>query len=185
MRKIRAFIGVRVPRELSKKLRNFMKEEISGKFRRVKEVEEENIHITLKFLGEIDERDVDVIIQRLSEVRFRRFDVSVKGVGFFPAPPYSPRVVWVGGESKDILKLKREIDSALEKVGFQPDKNFVSHITLGRIKSRELPSEVEKIQKSHRYRDFGKFEVREFTLFESKLTPKGPIYTEIKKFELE
>jgi len=181
---MRVFIGIKVPDDISKELKRFLREEVSGHFKRMKEVEEENFHITLRFIGEVDEGKVEEIKARLEGIRFRRFYVTVKGVGFFPSPPSPPRVLWVGGESDEITDLKREIDKALASVGFPPEQNFVSHITLGRIKSVEPPEKARRISDKHKEKYFGEFEVKEFILFESKLTSSGPIYSIIKNFPL-
>ena len=63
----------------------------------VKWVEEENLHVTLLFLGEVDAREVLPLSAAVKAVcaRHAPFTLRVEGVGCFPNPR-RPRVVWAG-----------------------------------------------------------------------------------------
>src|SRR5437879_665910 len=63
----------------------------------MKWVEEENLHVTLLFLGEVDEREVPVVCKAVAEACAQRdvFTMSVETLGCFGSPR-RPRTVWVG-----------------------------------------------------------------------------------------
>ena len=86
-------------------------------------------------------------------------------------------------------KIVEEIIGALSKISF---KKFMIHVAeLGAFPSLRNPrviwagiKEVMKIFEQFSSEDFGKFYVTHFSLKNSQLTPRGPIYTNIKVFQL-
>jgi len=59
---------------------------------KMKFVETENLHITLRFLGEISESDVKVIKENIiDKLKCSPFNMTLKGVGAFPSTE-NPRV---------------------------------------------------------------------------------------------
>lgn len=148
----------------------------------------ENIHLTLKFLGNTE----DALISRLSETisslvkPLFPFEVEARGVGFYPAPEL-PRIFWCGfdPQSAEVLALLQQaIERDLGELGFAPnDRPFHPHLTLGRVKSRANP-DFASFAAKHENRSFGKSYVKDFVLYESILTPSGPVYQVIERFTL-
>ncbi len=152
----------------------------SLKKERVKFVERENIHITLKFLGDIDEAMVDKIAEIVEECKTQPFTIRLKNIGFFPNEHYV-RVIWIGVENGDsIIKMAKCIDSRLSKLGFKKEKSYVPHLTIARVKGRIDISKLE----SFRTHLFGEAEITEIKIKKSTLTPKGPIYEDIRVIQL-
>lgn len=174
---MRTFIGIDLPPHIKHKIANFKRENLK-KLRNIKEVEDNNLHITIKFLGEIEENKVQDIVKRMNEMNFMNFEIKVKGAGVFPNI-YNARIIWVGVESIEIFELKLKIDETLEELGFQRDHNFTPHITIARLKGRENPKVIEEIASKND--DFGNFKAEEIILFQSILTPQKAIYKEIAK----
>lgn len=155
---------------------------------RVRWTHPENIHLTLKFLGDTE----DALLSRLSDTisglvkPLFPFEVEARGVGFFPAPE-RPRIFWCGfdPQSAEVLALLQQaIERDLGELGFAPnDRPFYPHITLGRIKSRANP-DFTSFAERHKTLSFGKSYVKDFVLYESLLTPDGPIYQVIERFTL-
>ncbi len=102
---------------------------------RIKPVEYENIHLTMKFLGEIEDSNVEKIKQVLDEINIKPFEIMVKGLGAFPNPG-NPKVVWAGVRdgSAQIINLQKTMDEKLSALGFQKDNRFHPHYTIARIK---------------------------------------------------
>ncbi len=176
---MRLFIAVDVDDSIREKIKPLLSElsRING----VKAVEPENLHITLLFLGEVGESRVSQIEERLSEVKFEPFKISFEGVGAFPNVN-SPRVVWIGvRESGELTNLANDVYEKLKKLGFRRDKEFKAHLTIGRVK-RKNP-EVSDVIRKHSSESFGEMEVKSFSLKQSILTPKGPIYKDLRVFE--
>lgn len=155
---------------------------------KIKWVETQNIHITLKFLGETDESIVseikNVIENAVSGIE--KFEFKIDGAGIF-ASKKSPRVIWFGISKHPVLKkLYEAIDSGLENLGFERDKrNFSPHLTIGRIKYIKEIEILEDLIDEFRDETFQKVDVKEVILYESILRREGPIYKSIKTFQLK
>lgn len=158
-------MAIELPKHVKDQVEEF-KKWVRG---RVKFVEKENLHLTLRFLGEVDPNQV---IKALEDVEFEPFTVKLEGVGFFPNEKFV-RVVWigVGKGSEEIERLHEEVEKRLGK-----DERFVPHVTVARAKGR-----VEVLKKEF---SSDEFEVGSFSLFKSTLTPKGPIYEVIASFPI-
>ncbi|CAB49026.1 RNA 2',3'-cyclic phosphodiesterase [Pyrococcus abyssi] len=182
---MRAFIAIDVSEEVRDSLIK-AQEFIGTRDAKIKFVERENLHITLKFLGEIDEATAQEIKEILAEIakRHKKHEVRVKGIGVFPNPNYI-RVIWAGVENdEEIRKIAEEIDKALSKLGFKREEKFIPHVTIGRVKFvKDKLGLAEKLRELSN-EDFGTFRVEAIELKKSTLTPKGPIYETLARFEL-
>ena len=65
-----------------------------------------------------------------------------------------------------------------------PDKEFISHITLARVKSNDNLKKLKDLQLTLAEKSFGEFEADEFCLVKSELTPEGAKYSVVEKFSL-
>ena len=142
-----------------------------------KKVEGRNLHLTLKFLGEIS--GSDKIADSLDEIRFQKFTLTLKGLGAFPSQ-HNGRVLFVRAFPEDLLsELAGEVDSRTR--GIPLDHPFTPHITLLRTKERrDFSGVIEKYGQTV----FMVQDVSSFCLYESKLTSNGPIYREIRRYQL-
>lgn len=176
---MRTFIALELSAEIREELSR-----LHGEFKKtdadVKWVKPENIHLTLKFLGNVDEAKIEKIKNALGEIsgREKPFEISLSGLGAFPNLNY-PRVVWVGIDkgSSEAEKIAGLIADSMEKLGFpKEERPFSAHLTLGRVKSgRNKAGLKEKISSlSVQPKSCA---VNHITLFQSTLTPAGPIYT--------
>ena len=154
----------------------------------VKWVEKDNIHLTLKFLGEIAEEKAEKIKAILDEIgsQIRPFEISLKEIGVFPKIEY-PRIIWVGIDkgALEAKELAERIDGELSKIGFQLESRpFASHLTIGRVRSpknREALIEKLKTAENSHLSASSHQQITSVILFQSALTPKGPIYTKLHK----
>ena len=150
----------------------------------MKPVEDQNLHLTLRFLGEIPSGMVeDIYMNVLSRLQFKRFKMRLVGVGAFPSPA-RPRVIWVGvRDGSDVLqRLYREIESGLRRLGFRPEREeFVPHITLARIKGSRNIDKVVKLLNEYADYEIGEVTVETVRLKQSILTPRGPIYRTLRE----
>jgi len=183
---MRCFISIELPEEIKKELAKAEKdlqkiaEETKAKLRIVKP---ENLHITIKFLGEISDDKINKIKDALKTIKFDSFKVKLNSFGIFPSQNYI-RVVWVDILPKEkIIELEQKIISILVGQGFKKEHNFETHITLARIKvisSEEKENFVKAIKKIKI--EPLEFEINNFVLEKSILTPEGPIYEDIATF---
>ena len=182
---MRAFIAIEVNDEVRDNLLK-AQERIGSKSAKIKFVERENFHITLKFLGEIDEATAEEVKRTLEEIakKHKKHRARVKGIGVFPNPNYV-RVIWAGIENDEGIKaIAKDVEREMRRLGFKKDKDFVAHITIGRVKFVRDKLELAMALKDLANEDFGEFDVEAIELKKSTLTPKGPIYETVARFEL-
>jgi 2'-5' RNA ligase len=177
---IRAFVAIELSERVRRGLADLL-EELKGSGADAKWVEPKNLHLTVKFLGQVGEGDVGRVCGIMDEAvaGAAPFRLRIAGAGSFPGGR-RPRVVWVGahGATRDLEAIFRRLEEGLAAVGVEPDgRPFVSHVTLGRLRSpRGADRLAERIARSAE-RDFGEITVEALTLFQSDLSPKGPTYT--------
>lgn len=176
---MRCFIAVPIKEDLKDRIIALQKR--FPKDADIKFVEKENLHFTIKFLGDVDEtliEKVKALLKSTADV-FESFDIDVAGLGCFPSKNYI-RVIWVGLKEPQVFAtLSEHIDNGLKELGFKQEQSYVSHLTLGRVRTsrnRELllqaTRELENIE-------IGAMKVEEIILFRSYLSPKGPEYEEL------
>jgi RNA 2',3'-cyclic 3'-phosphodiesterase len=147
----------------------------------VKAVEEENIHITLKFLSEIPEARTAQVAELVRGITFKPFTLYFRGVGVFPAPS-KPSVVWAGvqGNASEMLAVFTELERGLKALGFEPEmRQFQPHVTLCRVRSGRNRAQLAEAVKMMQDKEFGILMVKHITLMKSVLTRSGPIYSTV------
>jgi 2'-5' RNA ligase len=182
---MRAFIAIDVNDTVRDNLIK-AQERIGNKAAKIKFVERENFHVTLKFLGEIDEATAEEVKNALAEIakNHRKHRARVKGIGVFPNPNYV-RVIWAGVEDDEGIKaIAADVEREMRRLGFKKEKDFVAHITIGRVKFVRDKLELAMALKDLANEDFGEFDVEAIELKKSTLTPKGPVYETVARFEL-
>ena len=184
---MRAFIAI----ELSEEIRNALfqiQSHLKYSGADVKWVEKDNIHLTLKFLGEISEAKVKEISDILDGIGKETgpFEITLKDIGAFPKIDY-PRVIWVGLDKgvKESAELAVKVDEALSKIGFQKESRpFAAHLTIGRVRSPKNKEALKEKVESCQLPPAKPQLISSVILFQSKLTPKGPIYTKLHESQL-
>ncbi len=171
---MRAFIAVEVPKEIAERIAVLQSELPADS---IKPVPAEKMHLTLKFLENISEQDAIAIKKIIAEIQPAPFAVSCAGVGVFPTPNYV-RVVWTGADSDGKLEsIANTLDSRLQEIGIKKDEpGFSSHITVARVRKKVNLSDFLS---RHKDDVFGEFVAREIKLKKSKITPSGPIYSDL------
>ncbi len=189
MQQLRLFWAVNLPLEIKRKLAG-LQAYFQSTLANVKWVEQQNLHLTVKFLGAVDDRRVIEITRAVAEatVGTGSFELSLGGLGFFPSPR-RPRVFWVGvqGELDKLRLLHQQVEECLAALGWALDsQTFVPHLTLGRLRtpqgSEGLVSKVDEIGS-----DWGvsSITISNINLMKSLLTPKGPIYQVLNSIRLD
>ena len=185
MSQLRAFLAIDIDEDLKAKIYKVIKEfkQIDAN---IKYVDLENLHLTLKFFGDIDTEGIDLLSSKISNVvnDFDSFKIKIKGCGAFPNTKRI-KVIWLGLEDDEIVKmLHDELDKEFVKLGFDKDKKFSSHLTIGRMKSAKGKNKVKSTIEEFEEVDIGEMSVDKIILKKSTLTPQGPIYEDLEIFEL-
>jgi len=183
---MRLFIAIQVSEEIRRALAE-AQERLRSTGADLKLVEPENIHLTMKFLGEVAEEKVGEISGAMERAISGRgaFHARVRGVGVFPDMRYI-RVVWAGVSegSERIVELQRSLDSELQGLGFPRERDFVPHVTLARVRSPRGKEELAREIRGMAGLEFGEMEVKSVDLVQSRLTPKGPVYSTLAEVGL-
>lgn len=185
MSQLRAFLAIDIDEDLKAKIYKVIKEfkQIDAN---IKYVDLENLHLTLKFFGDIDTEGIDLLSSKISNVvnDFDSFKIKIKGCGAFPNTKRI-KVIWLGLEDDEIVKkLHDELDKEFVKLGFDKDKKFSSHLTIGRMKSAKGKNKVKSTIEEFSDVEIGEMSVEKIILKKSTLTPQGPIYEDLEIFEL-
>lgn len=177
---IRAFLAIQPPADIRTSLVDTLTRiEIDGA--RLRIVDQDNIHLTIEFLGDIPEGSIKPLSKLLDDVaaQTRPFEAEVVGIAAFPAR--RPVVVAaVLAENNSLSEVVAEIRGQLCEIGFDPEtRPFRPHITIARIKGGR-----------NRVRRFSletqlTFTADEFVLFRSDLTRKGAQYSRLHSARLE
>jgi len=176
---VRLFIAIELPTGLKNEL-DRLRTDIPG----ARWVPTEQLHLTLAFLGEVAEDTAGRLTTQLAEIRAASFTLSFSGIGCFP-DRQRPRVVWIGVKPEpNLLKLAAAVQQSALSSGISlEERPFSPHLTLARLK---LPAAAELrafIDRQSRI-TLKPFSVREFTLFQSRLTQQGAVHTPIRDFPL-
>ena len=145
----------------------------------------DQIHLTARFIGDVEGAVFHDIKNSLDEITAGSFPLQLKGMGHFP-PRGAPRVIWVGIEKSEPLQLlRKKIDGALLKVGVEPEsRKFSPHITLARLKNSPQ-HKIGNFLAGNNMFSQGPFQVEDFRLYSSVLTPKGAIHKVERIYPLE
>jgi 2'-5' RNA ligase len=180
-------VAIELPDEVMRQLSSVCAK-LDRAFRDITWVRPEGIHLTLKFLGEVDEERVSVMTDALDAARqgVMPFTVKVGRIGAFPDMS-RPKVLWAGVDGKGgLMELQRNIEEALFKLGFEKEtRPFSPHLTLCRIKSLKEGRRLAALAGEFKGAPDAEFQVSSYALIKSVLSPKGAVYSIVKRFILD
>ncbi|SEU07981.1 2'-5' RNA ligase [Salinibacillus kushneri] len=162
------FIGIPIAEELQGWLRNWQTEiEKHASYKQW--TNEEDFHITLKFLGGMNATQIERIVELMDKLEPpERFYTEIGDLGFF-GKKTQPRVVWADVEHiPSLLTLQNRIEEKVIQLGMEEDNRmYRPHVTLAKkwkdpessLKSREellaqLPGPMKQrmlVQQFHIY----------------------------------
>lgn len=133
---------------------------------------EEQLHLTLKFIGEVERPQAEDIAAALSGLAVSAVELRLAGVGLFERR--SGGVLWAGVEPRGpVAALAAKVDRACQAAGVEPDhRAFHPHLTLAGWSGGRPPS-LDSWLADHRGLTSPPFRVDAFTLFESHLGRHG------------
>jgi len=174
----RLFVAIRPPRAIRAVLLSAM-----GGISGARWQSEDQLHLTLRFIGEVDRHLAGDIHAALGGIHQPAFEIALNGIGAFDRRGW-PDAVWAGVTPHEPMKaLHKKVDAALTRVGVAPDQRaFLPHITLARLKRNSGP--VGNLLECSGGLTSPPFPVEHFGLFESVRTPDGAVYTLIERYSL-
>jgi len=184
----RVFVAIELPAEI----RNRVTHHIANLRRQVPDARaswsrEENLHLTLKFLGDIPVTRVEALSRATARAAqtICSFSLSTEGCGSFP-PRGTPRVLWIGIEDPAELlhPLHRALEDACADEGFARERRaFHPHLTVARLRR---PKGARPLADLHRQAGFERmgFAVGRLCVIRSELSYAGSRYTVIARHAL-
>jgi 2'-5' RNA ligase len=139
----------------------------------------DRMHLTIRFIGEVDDDRVAAVREALAPpLAVAPFELTLVGAGSFPRSG-TPRVLWVGIDRgrEQLQDIEHDVTRRLEGVGIAPEERpYSPHLTLARVRE---PAGLRSAALLEGLTDRapGGVRVDAITLFQSKLSPKGPAYT--------
>lgn len=183
---IRIFIAIKINPEQKLKAQ-FDEFKLLFKDERINWVQEDNFHLTLRFIGNTNAGQVRVLCDKLVELakQINPFEFQILGAGYFGTKD-NPRVLFVNTRVPDEMKqLANDVEKAVVSLGFRGElKPFRPHLTLGRIKHLENRSRFIRVLDEMPQQHYQSVHVSEFILYQGILRPEGPVYQPIKTFVL-
>ena len=180
---IRAFIGIKLPDFLKDRLKEVQRTMRANNIK-AKYIPVKNMHLTLKFIGSMDHALLPEIKNILTDCTqyAKPINLSSKGIGVFPTIK-SPKVIWAGikGEIHKLETLNAKLEQGLSTLGIPGEKRkYKGHLTFARFKHNRFNTKKLK----NTLQQMGQFEsdsfiIDELNLFQSRLMPEGPLYTEL------
>lgn len=146
----------------------------------------ENLHITLHFLGATAVSRLPELIRAFEAVEMPYLTLRLKQLGYFPTD-HKARVAMVSleGDTALLVDLYDRLAIELKSLGFRMDhRKYVPHVTIARFK---FPPRGECIEDAFHTANpllatVEPFVVKQFTLYESTLDPKGARYAPLGRF---
>ncbi|NOT09051.1 MAG: RNA 2',3'-cyclic phosphodiesterase [Gemmatimonadales bacterium] len=144
----------------------------------VRWVRNDGLHITLKFFGEVTSDRADPIeeLVQFATRGMKPMELVPESGGAFPSARH-PRVLRLEVRAGPELELLQDrLERGGEAIGFPPEgRPFRPHITLGRVREgQRLPSGA--VSRLEGIAGGPPFTADRVVLFESRLTPEGPVY---------
>lgn len=149
----------------------------------VRWIDQDKLHITLKFLGDVRSEKLPEIEETMARVAdaTRAFEMELGGFGAFPTIR-RPRVIWLGVDASPELRcLKQDLEWGLGDCGFDPEtRAFHPHITLGRAEEGGGAGAFRGLDDMVAEMDFQRaVPVGSMDLMRSRLSRDGPRYEKL------
>ncbi len=180
----RVFIGIPIGATIIALLA-VLKSKFPKNSEKIKWIQSENIHLTLRFVGNISVENITGFIKSLeAEIIQNKFEMVIESTGVFPSS-YSPRVLWLGIKrgTEELLSLHTQIETSLGKITAKnPELTFTPHITIAKIPQKFV--EIDILPFLNTVYSPIELDVNSICLFESQLFQEGAKYRTLNEFLL-
>ncbi|MGZ8287172.1 MAG: RNA 2',3'-cyclic phosphodiesterase [Allosphingosinicella sp.] len=175
----RLFVAIRPPATVRARLLDLMGGVAGARWQ-----DEEQLHLTLRFIGEVDRHMAHDVDAALSSVHHPAFSIALNGLGAFDRRG-EPVTLWAGFAPQEPLRaLHKKVDQALVRVGVEPDRRaYMPHVTIARLPRGAGP--VGSLVERSGGITGPPFTVDRFCLYESRFTPEGPLYEVVERYRLD
>lgn len=182
---MRLFLAFELPREIQRPISDLLTLYKKRYPLGVNWVAAHQLHFTVQFMGEVKTQDLLEIREFVASKVGLLYPVNLHYQGCEIYPANNPKLVWLKFKSDDqgIPKFLQEFRRFFRELEYEPDtKPLQYHVTLGRIKTA-LPIASER-EINGAFLPLTECKLSNLVLFESRLTPTGPIYRAIDEYDL-
>lgn len=174
----RLFVALRPPAATREQLLDLMEGLPGARWQ-----DDEQLHLTLRFIGEVDGRVADDVAAALGTVAFPPVEFRLHGVGSFDARGRL-NAIWAGVRPHEQLaQLHKKIDQALVRAGLEPERRaYLPHVTLARF-GRQAGNPGAWIAR-HAGLAGPTVTVAHFALYESHTSHTGATYEAVERYPL-
>lgn len=146
--------------------------------------DDDQLHLTLRFIGEVERPLADDVALALARVRHAPFALALSGVGLFERKGRRD-ALWAGVTPRNaVAGLHKRVDQALIRLGLPPEgRAYLPHITLARF-GRNAGA-LDPFVAAHAGLSSAPFVVTHFALFESTLGSEGARYEMVERYALQ
>jgi 2'-5' RNA ligase len=174
----RLFVAIRPPEAIRDLLIDAMDDSPELRW-----VSDDNLHLTLRFVGEVERPLADDIAAALERVRGEKFALRLNGAGLFEQR--NGGALWAAVEPREpVAALAAKVERACVSAGLEPERRaFHPHITLARWNRRSAETAKDVLKRNGGLAS-EPFEVDRFILYESRLSRHGAHYEEVTAYPL-
>lgn len=140
---------------------------------------QENLHLTLAFLGDTQEPDAEELMQALADLPDGPVPLKPREIATFGRPHQPRSLVVLLEESARLMALQARVESTARALGLEPDRRkFTPHVTLGRCGRNVEPTGMERWLAGHIGAALPEWVAEEMILYSSIMRPEGSLYRE-------
>ena len=176
---IRLFVALELPLEVRERLAA-LAWPIAG----AHWVGQENLHLTLRFIGDVDEGQAADIDDGLARIHGDGFALTLEGAGQFGSGR-GAHILWAGvGGGTSWHRLQAKIERAVVGAGMAPERRkFHPHVTLARLRRAKV-AKIDDFVAGHGGLALGPIPMESFALMSSHLGRHGAEYTTEVRYPL-
>ena len=184
----RTFIAIELPSNIRQAIRQHI-DQLRAAFPDVRAswTREDNLHLTLKFLGNVPVESIPALSNAVAEAAHTidPFELVVSGCGTFP-PHGRPKVLWIGcgAQASSLQLLHATLEGHCAAANFEREpRAYHPHLTIARLRESR---DSRTLAEHHKQLGFPAqtFTVSELVVFRSELSSKGSKHTALARHEL-
>lgn len=182
--KIRSFIGIK-PNQATMTLINEFKQQHQNAAwaKHIRWTREENIHLTVRFLGDLVQDQIDTIKNELRSLLSHQaaFNIRLNSPTPFPTLKKARMLACLVHANPELTALAAQINKVAIRAGVADEgRAFRGHLTIGRFRNRakglaDLLASTQTVT----------MPVDHVVFYKSDLQPGGAVYSKIEKYSLQ
>ncbi len=166
----RLFTGVEIPPDVAQSL-SMLRGGLPG----ARWIDQENYHVTLRFIGDVDDYIAHEIESLLGRVRRKPFELRLDGLTSFGSK--KPRAVVATVEpSLALMEAQAEQERLMQRIGLKPEgRKYIPQGPLARLRDASSRDVADYLSARGHFRSQS-FPVSRFVLFSSRASVGGGPY---------